>query len=642
MSNNKIIQGSFFEEDYLARSLGPVAHNYEVALTELVANCWDAGATIVDIIIPDERGKKLYIKDNGTGLTKEQFYSRWMRLRYNRLKHQGKVVEFPQGVKGQRMAYGRNGIGRHGLLCFNTEYKVITNCNGKQSIFTISTENKDDPFVIKSEQFRESNKTGTKLEVVVEKNLPNPQKILKILSARFLHDPTFKISINKKTVPLEKLEGLIDTTLIKINNDINLKAHFVDSSKSGRTTLYQGIAFWQSGRLVGEPSWSLGNKLIIDGRTSLAKRYTVVVKTNNLADYIKEDWTGFKKHSIIDQIYDELEFYCNQIFSNIAMENVEERKVKIRSEFKNDYKNLSPLSVFDINETIEDITKNHPTAKEETLSIAVQAIINLEKSKSGKNLLLKLAQLSEDDIDGMDELLEKWTVRDALTVLNEIHNRLSVIEAISKLSKDPEVDELHVLHPLVTAARWLFGPEFESAEYSFNRQLQTAVKEVLKKEVTKDSFNNHRKRPDLVVLPNSTLSITGTEIFDPESGLSSVNRLLLLELKKGGSKLGRTERNQAQGYVEDFMNCGSLIGNPHIESFVVGETITEKVAPLTTVKNEQNVEIGKVRITTFGQLVDTASVRLFGLQAKLNERYEDVPGMEMFKEQIKQGELKLN
>ena len=233
-------------------------------------------------------------------------------------------------------------------------------------------------------------------------------------------------------------------------------------------------------------------------------------------------------------------------------------------------------------------------------------------------------------------MLEKWTVRDALSVLDEIDNRISVIEAIRKLSKDKNVDELHVLHPLVTGARWLFGPEFESAEYSSNRQLQTAVETVFKKKVGKEVFNNHKKRPDIVVLNDSTASVTGTEHFDTESNLATLNKVLIIELKRGGFKLTREERNQAQGYVEDFMNCGNIIGNPYIEAFVVGESFSEKVQPITKVANDNSVEMGKIRITTFGQLVDTAEKRLFGLRQKLSDRYDDIPGMDLFRQQAKQ------
>ena len=77
-------------------------------------------------------------------------------------------------------------------------------------------------------------------------------------------------------------------------------------------------------------------------------------------------------------------------------------------------------------------------------------------------------------------------MKDALTVLSEIDRRISVIEAVRKLSQDKSVDELKVLHPLVTESRWLFGPEYDTAEYTSNRQLQTVVK-LLFKEKIKDN-----------------------------------------------------------------------------------------------------------------------------------------------------------
>lgn len=630
-SQNLNFQGSLFEEDYLIRTLGALVHSPEIALTELVANAWDAGATIVDIFIPEDYNQKLIIEDNGTGLTEKQFKERWMKLGYNRIKHQGKNVIFPTNVEGKRLAYGRNGVGRHGLLCFDNEYTVITNSDGSKSTFVITTQDETHPFVIKESYFEKSDSFGTRLEVTVTKNLPKPDKILQIISARFLHDPKFIVSINRQSVQLEQHSGLVDTTEIIVEENIKLIAHFIDSQKSARSTLYQGIAFWQSNRLVGEPSWILGNEVFIDGRTKFAKRYTVVIQTDDLADYIFEDWTGFKKVETMEKVYLKVFEYVNKMFAEIAKDTIEETKQQIKSDFQSELSQLTPLAKYEVNEAIESITSAHPTAKPESISIAVEAIINLEKTRTGKELLVRLAKLSEDDINGLNKLLENWSVRDALSVLDEIDNRISVIEAIRKLSGDENVDELHVLHPLVTNARWLFGPEYESAEYASNRQLQNAVKIIFKTEIQKEVFNNHRKRPDIVVLSNATLSVTGTEMFDSDSGLSNVNRILIIELKKGGSNLSRKERNQAMSYVEDFINAGNIIGNPSIDCYVVGKTFSEKV--------ELNVKVGdrgKVNVSTFDQLVDTAEKRLFGLRQKLNERYDDIPGMDLFRQQSTQ------
>ena len=634
MEEKKYIQGSLFEEDYLIRTLGNLANSSEVALTELVANAWDAGATLVEIFIPEKLGEKLTIEDNGIGMTKDNFYSRWMKLGYNRLKHQGKKVEFPNGISLNRFAYGRNGVGRHGMLCFNNEYEITTNKNGIESKFTITTVSENEPFLIKREKFSKTNKSGTKLEVVVSKNLPKPETILEIISARFLHDPKFIISINKQTIQLEQHKGLINSETIEIDG-INLTVNLIDSKKARKSTIYQGIAIWQGGRLIGEPSWILGNNMVLDGRTQEAKRYSVVVQTNDLADFIKEDWTGFRRDKRLDNIFLKIEGSILKMFTEIAKENIDDTTKQIKNNYKSQYNELTPLGKYEFNEAIRHIALNNPTAKQESISLAVETVLNLEKTRSGSELLLKLSILSNEDISGLNKLLENWSIKDALTVLDEIDKRISVIEAIRKLSNDSSVDELHILDPLIASARWIFGPEFDSPEYSSNSQLQTTVEKVFGMKIDKNHFNNNRKRPDIVVMGDSTFSITGTIDFDHENGISNINKILIIELKRGGFKLGRTERNQAVGYVEDFMNCGTIIGNPYISAYIVGESFSEKIQPIQTIENENKVEMGKVQICLFSQIVDSSERRLFNLRSRLNERYSDISGVELFNQQKK-------
>jgi len=61
--------GLLFEDDYLIRNLGQIAHDPEVALAELVANAWDAGASLVDITIPKALHSSLVVEDDGHGMS---------------------------------------------------------------------------------------------------------------------------------------------------------------------------------------------------------------------------------------------------------------------------------------------------------------------------------------------------------------------------------------------------------------------------------------------------------------------------------------------------------------------------------------------------------------------------------------------
>ncbi|MBP5638390.1 MAG: ATP-binding protein, partial [Victivallales bacterium] len=74
---------AIFEDNYLRRTHKNLTSNPIVALTELVANAWDAGALNVRITIPSACGEEIKVEDDGTGMTEEEFQSRWLTLSYN-------------------------------------------------------------------------------------------------------------------------------------------------------------------------------------------------------------------------------------------------------------------------------------------------------------------------------------------------------------------------------------------------------------------------------------------------------------------------------------------------------------------------------------------------------------------------------
>lgn len=623
--------GSFFEDDYLVRTLGCIAHDPEVALTELVANAWDAGASLVDITVPSVRETALVVQDDGHGMSAAQFKGRWMRLGYDRIKHQGVQVEFPsERADWRRKAYGRNGVGRHGLLCFADHYEVETWREGKGSGFEIGTQSSLTPFKIMKETTYLRPGHGTRLSVVVERHLPDEGRIREILSTRFLHDPQFVVRVNGQSVSLADQSGLVERTLLNIPDCCAAEAFVVDSSRAAKSTIYQGVAFWVNGRLVGSPSWVVGSEAVIDGRARFAKRYSIVVKADDgWTSEIEPDWARFKAGPKTDALFDAVRKYAQQVFGKLSSDLVEESSEEALVRNREEFKGLSQLGRIEVASFARDLVRTNPTVHPDTLSAAVQALINLEKSRGGAGLLEKLTKLDDSDIEGLDRLLSQWTVRDALSVLDEIDHRLSVVTAIEKLCGDPATDELHTLHPLVTQARWLFGPEFDSSEYASNVSLRTATAKIFGKRVATTAFANARQRPDIVSLSDATCSVVGTEAFDSaNSNLMRLQDVLIIELKKGKSAIGREEMNQADGYIQDFLGSGALDGTPTFRAFVVGYEIAPKTAREKEIK-EERVLRGKVMATTYGQLTRTAHQRLFRLKERIPARYEDVSGADL-------------
>lgn len=417
--------------------------------------------------------------------------------------------------------------------------------------------------------------------------------------------------------------GVLKTTSVQSGaflpeHNKRLPAHLEHSS------VHQGIAFWVQRRLVGMPSWTIGQVASFDGRTRFARRYKVIIDTEGFESEVELDWTGFQRTDIVGELYRVTAEHIGKVAHELASQIVEESSTDALAQNRNELAALGQGARLEVAEFTKTIAEAHPTISPDFLATAVKAVINLERSKSGAALLQKLSTLPPDDVDGLDYLLAEWTVKDALRVLDEIDSRISVIETIRRLADDPKTDELHTLHPLILRSRWLFGPEFESQEYCSNATLQTVARELFKSPDAE--FINEKNRPDIVVLPDkTTCQLSGIESFDPtDPTLTQMQHILLIELKKGGFELTRKEVNQADNYVQDIAASGVVSGAPYICAWVVGQKVAAGVAKDKTLRNETR-DYGRVRATTFGNLIDTANRRLLKLRDVLATRYGNLP-----------------
>lgn len=132
-----------------------------------------------------------------------------------------------------------------------------------------------------------------------------------------------------------------------------------------------------------------------------------------------------------------------------------------------------------------------------------------------------------------------------------------------------------------------------------------------------------------MTLSDATCSIVGTEGYDGlDQSLTRIQNVLIIELKKGKSSIGRDEMNQADGYVQDFLSSGAMDGTPLIRAFVVGHEISPKTIKEKDIK-EEGVIRGRVLATTYSQLTRSANHRLFKLRERIPARYDEVSGADL-------------
>lgn len=612
-----------YEENFLIREIGSIASKADIAITELIANGHDAGASEVKIIVPSEDDGLLSVEDNGLGLTEQQFSSRWLKLRYDRRKHQGVFVEIPDDnhLTKKRLAFGRNGVGRHAGLCFNDIYEVETWRDNLSNRYQLELASGDQPIKVLKHETSKKNGHGTIVRVAVKRNRISIEELTEIISARFLFNPEFKVFINGKLVTLAEHPGIVKTTEINPVGTIKLKLTLVDSSMASRTSHQHGVAFWLGGRLLGNPSWTIGGEQVLDGRRSFAKRYTLIAESDQLLDYIEPDWTGFKSDfSSLQLIAKEISVFVKACYLELSKNEIDSAKRQVIDKNKQEISDLPKLARKELYGFIDQILNENPDIKIEFLELAFRAALNLEKSRAGISLLYKLSHIEPNDAEALDSFLDEWCVTDAMVILAEIDSRMKVIEAIDRLSGNHTVDELHTLHPLLEKARWVFGPEFDTPEYASNRGLIKAIQIVFDKKLKKGDFIKSSRRPDIVVGENSSVSALGLEEFSGE--IKCTKKVLLIELKKGGFEISRKEMNQAKSYVEDIFHAGVGSVQPFIKAFVVGDSIDQKTSKYQSVGTDQDHQYGEVKAVTYSELLRTAEARLFSLKEKIESRYQ--------------------
>ena len=401
----------------------------------------------------------------------------------------------------------------------------------------------------------------------------------------------------------------------------------IDSEKTDTKSQQHGIAFWVSGRLVGQPSWSYGKITFLDGRFKAAKRYTIIIKTDDLIDDVLPDWSGFSDSANMTSNYLSIKGEVDAFIKSVMKEHISEVRQDVIRDARDELESLNIAGQRNVSAFIERITEENPVIATDYLRSAVEAMISIERAKKGELLLSQLAQMSADQIDKLTDILNTWDVNDIVTVLGEIDKRIVVVEAIERIYNDKTTEELHTLHPLVLNSRWLFGAQYDSPMFVSNSALTTVVKSLFKDtDYDLDVIENPRRRPDIICLKQYSLKAVCTDRIDTAAGeIMKPDQILIVEVKRGGFEITSEEVAQVEHYVRQIRKSAILHSSATIDAYVVD-------AKLGDIDTEKKTNSGRIHAVTYGHLVVTASQKLFNLRQRLQEHYATL-GQESIVEQ---------
>jgi hypothetical protein len=603
-----------FADRFLQDHAGQIISEPRTAILELIANAYDAGATEIGIHWPTERGEKFTITDNGIGMTKGEFERRWGTLCYDREAEQGTDVVFPKGVNGiKRKAFGRSGKGRHAPFCFADSYEIATTKGGDRIQVQVGLAPSGSiPFEIKLLSEAKQNGHGTEISAVLERHLLDGDELRQLIGSKFIVDPSLSIKVNELPVQLMSLEGL-KTTDIPLADHGVITVHFIDSIEHYRSARLRGITWWVNQRRVGEPSWDRldDEGAYLDGRTEQAKKFSFIVMADFLTpgQDVKADWSDFHANQLTNDMRNAVHGYVIKEIQSLLASTRKERKKSAIQNSRELMGELPTISKKTIGQFIDEVQEKCPTMSDRDLTRTVQVLAKLEQSRTGYDLLAQLATCSTDDLDTWNSLMQQWTASNAEIVLNELDQRLKLIERMEKLVENPHADELHDLQPLFERGLWIFGPEYEAVDFRSNRGLA----EVIGRFLGGADYKPPRRRPDFVVLPESSLGAYCADAYDMSGEISGVRKVAILELKRGGFCVAQKEVDQARDYSKEIRKAGRVQTDTEIVAYVLGATLEQGLEQM--VVGERTTIIPMVYQT----ILRKAHQRTFNLQKRLQE-----------------------
>lgn len=262
------------------------------------------------------------------------------------------------------------------------------------------------------------------------------------------------------------------------------------------------------------------------------------------------------------------------------------------------------------NKFVDEVIDTCPSISTDAVGKVAGILANLELTTSKYCLLGQLHDLPPGDLDALYQLLGDWTLHLAKDALDEIQTRLKLIADLDQKLRDETADEVGDLQPLFERSLWVFGPEFESLEFTSNRGMTTVIQQLFGVPAKAS-----RQRPDFVMVPDGSVGLYSRDAHDLGHDVDGVARLVIAEIKRPSVTIGSDQKGQAWRYATELIERGLITDATTTTCYVLGSKIH------AAERGHRTEWDGRVTIIpmTYDIFVRRAERRMLGLRSKLKE-----------------------
>lgn len=567
------------------------------AIAEMIANAWDADASVVDIKLPEHlgRGMEIVIKDDGIGMTYGECQNCYLDVGRNR-RVSGNTYKSPMG----RPLLGRKGIGKFAgfgiadIICVDT----TSQATGERTVFELdlrklrgeSYANTDGfriPVLEKmppSEEKKPLHGTEIRLKQLKLTQVRQAGPFARSMSRRFLinqYSDSFRVLINGEELPEHiGIDSRIefDFPLDCTSEEKRILDVKEEENGWGKDKLEQDVVKWRI-RFTKDPinvdefrgiSVFCGAKV---AQTPFFFNLSGGISGQHGLQYI----TGVIRADYLDQLSEDIITTERQ---RLNWENEKARKLQEWGKTKvkqlltiwKERRAESKLNMLDsrISSFGERLNKFPPSEKK-VVGNALRKIASIEALDDGqfetlsnsmltaweggrlKELITNISEVQSMDEQSLLRILSEAQVLSALQVAEAVKAKLDIINGLRKRIEARELE--NAVRDYIAKSPWLLSPQWETfkKETSINHIVEYAANEAR----LTDSKEG-RGRVDLV--------------------LSSGNQLLVIEFMRPGSTVDRDHLNRFEKYIDiiqERVQANSALGFSKIDGLLVADNLSK-------------------------------------------------------------------
>jgi hypothetical protein len=528
----------------------------DVAIAELVANCWDAGATRVDISVPpeneyDARTSILSVTDNGAGMDDDEVEHNYLVIGRNR-RSAG------QPTTNGRLAMGRKGVGKLAGFGLAREMTVITWREGKSCKLTLDSD------TLKTESDHAERVSIRGFIEPVDATLPHPSGT-RVIMQNLKH---------KTPVNIEGLNRALArrfSTRVRGEMEIYLNSERVFDPKidfdmrepeSGEESTDiapgQTIKWWAGFSSAVLPKELQGFTVIVNGKTAQAPPYFFDVEgtasgqhgTKYLTGVIEADYLDAESDDVSDRVSTDrqeidwedeiaapLKSWGDALTRRLLRERIEQRGEKVKKEIRENREFADRIGRLD-RQSANQVDKflvllGKAGTENDRVNPLADTILRAFEYRQFHDFITELdvAAADPEAFQQAVEYMHDWKLLESRAVLEVVRGRLDIIDKFYDLivNDAPETAPergRENLHDLIADYPWLINPEWQV--FSEEKRITTMLREWGRQDLVDPAFEG---RYDFLAL-------------------SGDGELVVIEIKRSGHAVTLEDTQKLEQYAD--------------------------------------------------------------------------------------------